>query len=265
MGDTTPSSGTTTNPTSIIVQQDNSPFPTAVILDETNFSLWSQLMEMRIGARNKVGYLTGEVKKPEQTDLGYAIWITENHKVKSWLIDSMSPTLMQRFIMLSMTKEIWEAVAKTFYDGSDETRLFELNKKSFTTMQSGRPLSTYYNELVAIFQEIDHRTNTQDRSVKGILQMHSMMARLRDPKLDLENAYAYVRREAQQRQTMGSARLIPESSTMAVHCSSSVKGRTNQSSGILPLWRGRYNGIWGAVAAPPLQWDEGRCGGLDAT
>jgi hypothetical protein len=52
--------------------------------------------------------------------------------VKSWLIDSMSPLLMQRFIRLSTAKEIWEAVSKTFYDGSDETRLFELNQKSFS-------------------------------------------------------------------------------------------------------------------------------------
>ncbi|KAH0730450.1 hypothetical protein KY289_001638 [Solanum tuberosum] len=186
MGNTTPSSSTTTNPTSIIVQQDNSPFPIGVILDETNFSLWSQLMEMRIGARNKVAYLTGEAKKPEQTDSGYAIWITENHKVKSWLIDSMSPTLMQWYIRLSTAKKIWEVVAKTFYDGSDETRLFELNQKSFTTMQNERPLSITYDS---------------------------------------------VRREAQQRQTMGSAWLFPKSSTMAFHHSISVKGRTNQSSG----------------------------------
>ncbi|KAH0737276.1 hypothetical protein KY290_035981 [Solanum tuberosum] len=122
MGDTTPSSGTTRNLINSIV-----------------------------------GYLTGEAKKPEQTDSGYAIWITENHKVKSWLIDSMSPTLMQRFIRFSITKEIQEAVAK----------------------------------------EIDHRTNTQDGSVE-------------------EADY-------------GDAQLIHESSAMAVHHSSSVKGQTNQS------------------------------------
>ncbi|KAH0765487.1 hypothetical protein KY285_001358 [Solanum tuberosum] len=233
MGDTTPSSGTTTNPTSIIAQQDNSPFLMGVILDETNFSLWSQLMEMRIGARNKVAYLTGEAKKPEQTDSGYAIWITENHKAFHG-------------------KGNLGSSAKTFYDGSDETRLFELNQKSVTTMQNGRPLSMYYNKLVAICQEIGHQTNTHDGFVEGILHMHSMMARLRvhiflngldakfdqvcgeilrkDPKLDLESAYVSVRREAQQRQTMGSARLIPNSFAMAFHHSISVKGRTNQSS-----------------------------------
>ncbi|KAA8543807.1 hypothetical protein F0562_022016 [Nyssa sinensis] len=45
-------------------------------------------------------------------------------------------------------------------------------------MQNGRPLSTYYNELVAIFQEIDHRTISQEGTVKGVVQLYSAMARL---------------------------------------------------------------------------------------
>ena len=111
----------------IIVHQDNSDFPTEIILDETNYSLWSQLMEMRISARNKAGYLTGEMKKPEYGDPNLGAWITENQRVKSWLIDSMSPSLMQRFIRLSIAKEIWEVVSKTFYDGS----LANQNNQSF--------------------------------------------------------------------------------------------------------------------------------------
>ncbi|KAJ8748725.1 hypothetical protein K2173_011276 [Erythroxylum novogranatense] len=217
--------------TPIIIQQDSSAFPFSVVLDETNYPLWLQLMEMRIGARNKVGYLTGATVKPAPNDSNYATWTIENHKVKSWLIDSMSPHLMQRFIRLATAKEIWEAVSRTSYDGSDETRLFELNQKSFSTTQNGRPLSTYYNELVAIFQEIDHRTTSQEESVEGVVQLHSAMMRLRvhiflsgldpeydqvcgeilrkDPKLDLEGAYAYVRRESQQRQVMGGSRTDP--------------------------------------------------------
>ncbi|KAA8517189.1 hypothetical protein F0562_017484 [Nyssa sinensis] len=117
----------------IIVHQDNSTFPAGITLDETNYSLWSQLMEMRIGARNKAGYLTGETKKSLPGDPNLGTWITENHKVKSWPIDSMSPSLMQRFIRLPTTKEIWEAVSKTFYDGSDETYIFELNQRKLIT------------------------------------------------------------------------------------------------------------------------------------
>ncbi|KAJ8774922.1 hypothetical protein K2173_019926 [Erythroxylum novogranatense] len=193
----------TSAPQQVVVQQDNFSFPVSIILDETNYQLWSQLMEMRISARNKLRYLTSDTVKPNTCDTNLATWITENNRVK----------------------KIWDAISKTFYDGSDETCLFELNKRSFSTKQNGRPLSTYYNELVSIFQEIDHRFMSQGDIVEGVVQLHSAMARLRvhiflsgldsefeqvcgeilrkDPKLDLESTYAYVRREYQQRQTMG--------------------------------------------------------------
>nr|GLL22003.1 hypothetical protein CCACVL1_06334 [Ipomoea trifida] len=136
----------------------------------------------------------------------------------------MSPLLMQRFIRLQTAKEIWEAVAKTFYDGSDETQIFELNRRSFSTHQNGRPLSLYYNELVGIFQEIDARVQTKENNAEVIISLHKHMTRLRvhiflagldpklnqarseilrkDPPLDLESCYAYVRKDHNQRQTM---------------------------------------------------------------
>uniref|UniRef100_A0A199UBA2 Retrotransposon Copia-like N-terminal domain-containing protein n=1 Tax=Manihot esculenta TaxID=3983 RepID=A0A199UBA2_MANES len=128
---------------------------------------------MRIGSRNKARYLTREAKKPPREDPSYAIWVTKNYIVKSWLIDSMDPLLMQQFIRLSTAKEIWEAV------------------------------------------EIDHRMTSQEETVEGVVQLHSTIARLRahiflseldpkfdhvhgeilrkDPKLNLESTYAYVR------------------------------------------------------------------------
>lgn len=124
---------------------------------------------------------------------------------------------MQRFIRLSTTKNIWDAVIKTFYDDVDKTYIFKLNQWSFNTRQNGHPLSTYYKELVAIFQEIDDWSASQAGIVDGILHFHSVMACLQvyifltgldpvfeqirgeilheDPKLDLEGAYAVVRRE----------------------------------------------------------------------
>uniref|UniRef100_A0A6N2KJR5 Reverse transcriptase Ty1/copia-type domain-containing protein n=1 Tax=Salix viminalis TaxID=40686 RepID=A0A6N2KJR5_SALVM len=202
---------------------DNSAFTTNIILNETNYGLWSKLIEMRIGARNKLGYLTGATVKPESDDPRLESWVTENHRVKCWLIDSMTPSLMQRFLCLPTAKEIWDAVGRTFYDGADATRIFELNQRSFNTRQNGRPLSMYYTELVAIFQEIDGRTAPQARTVDGS-STHSAMAQLRvhiflsgldpgfdhirgeilrkDPQLDLEGAYACVRREHSQKSIM---------------------------------------------------------------
>lgn len=77
-------------------------------------------MEMRNCARNKIGYLTGTTTKPAHGDANYDTWVAENNRVKGWLIDAMTTSLMQRFIRLLIAKEIWEAVSKTFYDESDE-------------------------------------------------------------------------------------------------------------------------------------------------
>ena len=135
-------------------------------------------MEMRIGARNKFGFITGTTSKPPAEDKALETWLVENSRVKSWLIDFMSPTLMQRFIHLQTTNEIWDTVSKTFYDGSDETQLFELNRKSFTTRQNGRSLPTYYNKLVKIFQEIDARMSAQGEDVNGVVSLHKHITRL---------------------------------------------------------------------------------------
>lgn len=39
-------------------------------------------------------------------------------------------------------------------------------------MQNGRSLSTCYNELVAIFQKIDHRTTSQAGTIDEVVQLH---------------------------------------------------------------------------------------------
>ncbi|KAJ0094911.1 hypothetical protein Patl1_15598 [Pistacia atlantica] len=62
-------------------------------------------METCIGAHNKAVYLIEEMKKPAPKDPNFETWNTKNHKVKSWLIDLMSPLLMQQFFHLSTAKE----------------------------------------------------------------------------------------------------------------------------------------------------------------
>ncbi|XP_062002636.1 uncharacterized protein LOC133720398 isoform X1 [Rosa rugosa] len=218
-------------------QQDNFAFPTSVVLNESNYTIWAPLMRMRIGARGKVGYLTGVKAEPAINSAEYEAWATDNEKVKSWLIDSMESSLMNRYIRLPTAKDIWEAVEKTFYDDSDETRIFELNKKCFEAKQNGRPIPTYYNELVAMFQEIDQRVASQNDNVAAVVQETSAMSRMRvhmflsgldleydqvcgeilrkEPKFSLEQSYAYIRKVQSEKQAMGHS--IPtESSVMAV-------------------------------------------------
>ena len=90
----------------------------------------------------------------------------------------MNLVLMQCFTCLPTIKDIWEAAARTFYDSADETCIFNLNQRSFITKQNGYPLSTYYTDLVAIFQDIDCWSASQAGTVDDVLHLHSVMPRL---------------------------------------------------------------------------------------
>ncbi|KAL4555898.1 hypothetical protein LXL04_038530 [Taraxacum kok-saghyz] len=228
------------NPSSVVVQNvQDAPFPTGVTLDDTNYPFPDLLPQ--------------DPKKPTANEKLIETWLIDNNRVKSWLIDSMTPPLIRRFIRLQTAAEIWEAVGKTFYDGTDETQLFELNRKSFTTRQNGRTLPAYYNELVSIFQDIDTRLTTQEDTVAETVSLSKTLSRLRvhiflagldsefnqarseilrkDPPLSLESCYAYIRKDHNQRQTMEDPKQESDSVVHMASRSRPQKGKNSNNKG----------------------------------
>lgn len=114
--------------TSVIHVQSESPsFTSYVILTEANYDVWFEIMEMQIAGREKVEYLTSKTPPPQVTNAYYVKWYVENQKVKGWLLTFMSPEIMKHYLRLPTAREIWIALAKAFYDGSDESQLFVMN------------------------------------------------------------------------------------------------------------------------------------------
>ncbi|KAB5538145.1 hypothetical protein DKX38_015678 [Salix brachista] len=207
----------------IQVQSENSSFSTNVTLTESNYDVWSQIMEMQIAGREKLEYLISNTI-PEKTDPSYGKWYAENQKIKGWLLTSMSPEIMKRYLRLPTAHGIWTALAKAFYDGADESQLFSLNQRAFSTKQVGRPISTYYGDLVEIFQELDHRDKIVMKDPDDVIAYKKSIERLRvhiflngldeefeqvrgeilrrESALDLEETYAYVRRDSIRRNTL---------------------------------------------------------------
>jgi hypothetical protein len=73
------------------------------------------------------------------------------------LINSLETRLRGSFIRYPIAKDVWKAVATTFYDGNDAAQVLALNKKVFRTKQVGRSVEEYYNELQGLWQAIDFR------------------------------------------------------------------------------------------------------------
>ncbi|XP_070660512.1 uncharacterized protein [Malus domestica] len=115
---------------------------------------------MFVVGKDKLGYLFGSNPQPPIDDPAFTKWRTENAIMKGWLINSMEPNLIGYSIQLPTTKEVWDVVARTYYDSSDISQVYDLTCKASRMRQDGRPIETYYSDLQSLWQEIDyHRPN----------------------------------------------------------------------------------------------------------
>nr|CAN82791.1 hypothetical protein VITISV_033795 [Vitis vinifera] len=223
---------------STIVFQSEGTFNPGIILTESNYDVWSQLVEMHITEREKLSYIRGKTNLPKESEDGYEKWYAENQKVKRWLLMSMSPEIMKRYLRLPTAQEIWSALSKAFYDGSDELQVFTLNQKAFTAKQNDKSLSEYYGELTELFCELDHRDKVVMKDPEDIAAYRKSIERQRvniflaglggdfeqvrgeilrkDPLPDLEECYALIRREAVRHASMKAESNNPDTSAMVV-------------------------------------------------
>ena len=95
------------------------------MLDGTNYALWSQIVEMYISGKDKLGCINGDLPQPPQTDLAFRKRRIENVVVKGWLINSMDPSLVNNFIRFSTAKVVWDSIDTTYFGGIDTSQVYD--------------------------------------------------------------------------------------------------------------------------------------------
>ena len=124
-------------------------------LNGRNFLEWSQSVKLAIDGRGKLGYLTGETKQPSEKDPGFRTWRSENSLVMAWLLNSMELSIAKPHMFIKTAKEVWDSVRETYSDLENCSQIFELKIKLWQLKQGDREVTAYYNEMVALWQELD--------------------------------------------------------------------------------------------------------------
>jgi hypothetical protein len=89
----------------IIIQSEGSSFNARILLNETNYDMWSQIIEMHIAEKEKLSFIRGTQTLAEKEE-GYEKWYADNQKVKRWLLMSMTPEIMKRYLHLPIAHDI---------------------------------------------------------------------------------------------------------------------------------------------------------------
>jgi hypothetical protein len=119
-------------------------------LNGKNYELWSQIMEMFISSRDKLGLITDKIRQPILTDPTYSKWRAENAIVKGWVINSLTPDLIGNFIRFPTAKGVWDAIATTYFDGGDNVQVYDQTRKVSRTTQGRGSLEDYYTGLQSL-------------------------------------------------------------------------------------------------------------------
>ena len=181
-----------------------------------------QSVRMCLKAREKLNHITEA--SPASDDPRFNRWDIEDTIVKGWICNSLDKNLYGKFLRYPTAKEVWDAIATTFYDGSDAAQVFDLNKKVNKVKQAGRSIEEYYNELQDLWLEIDFRRPNPMECTNDIGKFNKFIQESRvysfldglDDKLDneranvlqmvpfptLEQAFARVRKEATRQEIM---------------------------------------------------------------
>ncbi|KAL6323413.1 hypothetical protein AAG906_038982 [Vitis piasezkii] len=164
-----------------------------------------KLLPKCISRKDKLGYINGDIPQPPSTDPTFRKWRIDNAIVKSWLINSMDPSLIGNFIRFPTTRCGIPLLPLTLM------------------LKQWRLLEKYYNDLQGLWHEIDFRPNPmecavdihnynlllqEDRVYVFLDGLDDRLDKIRGDVLQLrpfptvEQAYAHVRREALRQSVM---------------------------------------------------------------
>ncbi|CAL5408373.1 unnamed protein product [Camellia sinensis] len=108
-----------------------------------------------LSTRRSNSTMQREVSKPAADDPNLKTWRSENSLVIAWLIYSMEPAIGKPHLFLPTAKDVWEAVRDMYSDLENSSQIFDLKSKLWRSRQGDREVTTYYNQMVTLWQELD--------------------------------------------------------------------------------------------------------------
>ncbi|XP_010534708.1 PREDICTED: uncharacterized protein LOC104810213 [Tarenaya hassleriana] len=108
---------------------------------------------MALEGRNKMGFVTGDVPRPDDGDPDAQLWYRNNVVVSSWLINSVSPTIAPSLLYHSTAREIWLNLVRRFKQ-SNTSRLYGIKQQLHSLRQGSLDVTTFYTKLLTIWEEI---------------------------------------------------------------------------------------------------------------
>ncbi|KAK6146863.1 hypothetical protein DH2020_020732 [Rehmannia glutinosa] len=129
-----------------------------VKLNESNYLVWKQQIWAAIRGYGLEGYLTGSCPMPDEftpsasdkeapkTNLSYLQWNRQDQLLASWLLSSLSKSILITTVGLNTSKEIWDCL-KTTFANQNQAKVMQYRLHLQTLKKGNLQMKDYLNKI----------------------------------------------------------------------------------------------------------------------
>ncbi|PWA63236.1 hypothetical protein CTI12_AA356310 [Artemisia annua] len=124
------------------------------LIGAQNYRSWKRSIEIALSTKRKLGFIRGTVPRSTDDVNLQEQWDTCNNLVISWLMNNVSESIAKSIMFIGTAYAIWIQL-ETRFALSNGSHKYKLNRETYDTVQSGRPVSEYFTSMKCIWEELD--------------------------------------------------------------------------------------------------------------
>ncbi|KAL9229930.1 hypothetical protein vseg_005343 [Gypsophila vaccaria] len=140
-----------------VLSQTNGPGAkiTHVTLKGSNYEEWAKGFRVGLGAKRKLGFIDGKLKRPADDSEDLEDWMTVNFSVIQWIFNTIEPTLRSTISYRDTSFELWEDIMQHFLVGNT-VKIYQLESDiSDCKQKPGETIMEYYGRLKKLWEDVN--------------------------------------------------------------------------------------------------------------
>ncbi|KAI4381652.1 hypothetical protein MLD38_007709 [Melastoma candidum] len=141
---------------------------TSCLLGDGNYLTWSRAMLTALRAKNKVGFINGDIKKPEKTNPLFDRWDQCNSMLVAWIFNHLERDVQRTVACAGDAKDLWDLLRERFSQGNI-TEIHQIKAKICLLRQAGTIVREYFSELTRLWDELEMLQEPQPAPAEALL------------------------------------------------------------------------------------------------
>ncbi|XP_074382101.1 uncharacterized protein LOC141724010 [Apium graveolens] len=111
-------------------------------------------MTLTLSAKNKLGFVNGDIVEPEKNAVEYKLWERCNDLVISWILFNLDESIAKSVLFMRTAKEIWDDIEERFGYAS-MTQIYSLEQQMLEISQGQDSISEFFTKMKTIWDGIN--------------------------------------------------------------------------------------------------------------